>query len=145
MAEKRGRKSAAELATPSEMSEVQVKRPDPPKRLNARQKAVWKRTVDAMPIDWFGPESWDLLVLYCQQIVKAELVSAMIDKELNRLQPDTQELQRMSTVHTAAVSSSAAMATKMRITHQARTDKQSDAQRRKAQKGTPAWLKRQSA
>ena len=55
----RGRRSVASLAVVTPLP--QDRRPAPPSELTAEQAAVWRDTVNAMPSDWFGRESFAVL------------------------------------------------------------------------------------
>ena len=72
MVQKRGRKSAEDMAlTVAEPSAIHViPRPDAPLDLTPEEAEVWNQTVDAMPADWFRPETFPLLSQWCRHTVK---------------------------------------------------------------------------
>ena len=43
-------------------------RPEPPDPLKEGQAAVWRTTVEAMPPEWFPPETTELLTQYCRHV-----------------------------------------------------------------------------
>jgi len=118
----RGRKSAAELSVV--VSGKFGNRPEPPADLNDEQKAIWRATAASEPIDFFGTEALrNMLGDYCRHRASAAAVSEII----NTFQPDWlknaegakryQQLLRMREMETRAAAS---LATKLRLTNQAR-------------------------
>lgn len=86
-------------------------RPAPPSHLTAEERAVWKAVVDAKTADWFTPENFPLLELYCQNVV----LSRRLAKELTfKLDP------KMFTMKNMIEKTIANLATKMRLTQQSR-------------------------
>lgn len=76
---KRGRKSAAELATITPEGLVErVERPDAPYTLSDVEAAEWRAIVARMPADWFTRETWPLLEQYCRHAVRAWKVSMLL-------------------------------------------------------------------
>lgn len=101
-------------------------RPEPPEHIADEAKAEWQRVVDALPADWFGPETWALLEAYCNSVAQMRWLDAAAVK-----------LQRESVLHgldvtlysyyrkqsSAEAVLMANLATKLRITLQASTTK----------------------
>jgi hypothetical protein len=56
-----------------------VHRPDAPYDLTPEQVDIWHGVVQAMPADWFGRESQDVLTQYCRHVVAARHVARMIN------------------------------------------------------------------
>ena len=75
----RGRRSVASLAVVTPLP--QDRRPAPPSELTAEQASVWRDTVNAMPSDWFGGESFAVLADYCRHVVRARRLDAEIEKQ----------------------------------------------------------------
>lgn len=76
---KRGRKSAAELATITPQGLVErVQRPDAPYTLSDVEAAEWRAIVASMPADWFTRETWPLLEQYCRHSIRAWKVSMLL-------------------------------------------------------------------
>lgn len=117
----RGAKSDAELSVvPTGLPE----RPQPPEHLTPEQKAIWRNTVDAMPVDWFRPETLEVLAQYCRHVITARHVADQIkDMEGTAENFDVREyalLLRCQKTETEAINSTA---TKLRITLQSTYDK----------------------
>lgn len=138
----RGRRSAASDAT------VVVgsfgKRPDPPEDLTERQAEIWRATVASEASDFFDTAALrGLLADYCRHRDAAENVSVVI----NTFQPEWLKsaegakryhgLLKMRDLETRAA---AGMATKLRLTNQARYTPQAAATaNRSAAKGAKPW------
>ena len=144
---KRGRRSAAEEATDVATISAPVQRaerPAPPAELSDFEASVWVRVVDAMPAEWFGAEVLDLLVSYCKHVK----VTRTVDEELNQFDPEwlkrADGLSRYKMLtdirdkHSRVLMS---LATKMRLTPQARILPQTAGRRMADQpKEAPPWL-----
>jgi hypothetical protein len=125
--EKRGPKNAAELSVIK--GDFGKGRPPPPPDLNERQAAIWRDITQSEPSDFFATGALKgLLADYCRHRDAAEQVSTIIGafqpewlkaKEGSKRYSD---LLRMRELETRAA---AAMATKLRLTNQARYTPQS--------------------
>jgi len=121
---KPGRVSAASLAVVPCIDGELIRRPRPLPELNAEQAVEWRVVVDALPADWFRPETFGLLAQYCRHRVAARRVAALIasaesdDGELDIGNYD--RLLKMQEREGRAISS---LATKMRISQQTTFDK----------------------
>jgi hypothetical protein len=97
-------------------------RPAPPANLTPAQKKVWKAIVNSTPVGWFVGAQEDLLTAYVRHVVSGDLLSTMIDEEVLD-STDMTSLRRYSRLlgmrqrETAAAT---ALATKMRLTQQAK-------------------------
>ena len=140
---KRGRQSAAEVATASPPVQ-RAQRPSPPAQLCDFEASVWVRVVDAMPADWFGAEVEDLLASYCKHVK----ITRVVDEELNQFDPEWLKrpdglprykmLTDIRDKHSRVLMS---LATKMRLTPQARILPQTAGRRVADQpKDPPPWL-----
>ncbi|TIV71449.1 MAG: hypothetical protein E5V89_10100 [Mesorhizobium sp.] len=76
---KRGRKSTAELSTVATLTRAPVA-PDAPYDLSDEAAAVWRGVVDALPSDFFPPESFDTLASYCRHVVSARFLARELDR-----------------------------------------------------------------
>lgn len=74
MAEKRGRKSTADLSVVSVLPD----RPKPPSELADEEAEVWGQIVGSRPGDWLGRDAAPLLVQYCRHIVRARRAAQLI-------------------------------------------------------------------
>ncbi|WP_373503643.1 hypothetical protein [Aestuariivirga sp.] len=79
MRNKRGRKSAAQLAVTTVADLIErVERPDAPYDLTDLQAAEWRAIVARMPADWFTRETWPLLTQYCRHIISAQRIAMLL-------------------------------------------------------------------
>jgi hypothetical protein len=122
----RGRKSSASLTV---LPAIPRQRPDPPDGLTPEQARTWREVVAALPPEWFekGPE---LLRAYCRHSVFADRVARLIDAtDLATLATDEglKRYDRLSAMHARETAAAANLATKMRLTQQARYTAQSAA------------------
>jgi hypothetical protein len=110
-----------------------LQRPEPPEELTAEETIEWREVVGRLPPDWFGRESFALLVQHCRSVVKARLIARLIDG-LRRASPEADldlttldKLMMMADRESRAISS---LSTRMRLSQHSRT--QATPARRKA-------------
>jgi hypothetical protein len=113
----RGRTSAASLAVASPVQVV--RRADPPLDLTPQESDVWAQTVEAMPADWFPPETWPLLRQWCRHTVTARRVAQLIDAECAREELDMANLDKLHQMQARETAALKAMAAAMRLSQQA--------------------------
>lgn len=138
---KRGRRSAADLSVVEGKID---KRPDPPEELNEAQAHIWRAVVASEAADFFGTAALRaMLADYCRHRESADKVTAVMDQfEAEWLKSAEgakrySGLIRMRDIETRAA---AALATKMRLTNQARYTPQAAATAaRAAPKGSRPW------
>lgn len=121
----RGRKpaSALTISAPVDGAVSLIRRPEPPLDLTPAQSDVWQSVVDAMPADWFQPETFPLLKQYCRHTVSASHIAQLIDQELSAKSIDLDELKKLNDMQARETSALKAMASSMRISQQSsRTD-----------------------
>ena len=128
----RGKTSLAELEVPGAVS--LVRRPDAPLDLTPEEGDEWLRIVEAMPADWFPPETHGLLRQHCRHIVAARRVAQLVDQEMARADLDVAALDKLLQMQARETSALKAMAASMRISQQASYT----AQRAGTQKGNRA-------
>lgn len=123
MTRKRGRKSAAELAT-GPVDVLEVRRPPPPDYLSAAQAEIWMKVTGCFPPDYFRKAEQDLLAMYCRHVTESMRISVLIDTLPEKVIKEGIEgvnlyakLLRMRDTETRAAT---ALARSMRITHQSR-------------------------
>jgi len=97
-----------------------VNRPEPPDYLTDEQATVWRSVVNRLPADWFPGETHALLAQFCRHVTSARHIAGLIEKlaqsdEFSLVLFD--RLLRMQERESRAISS---LATRMRITNQAR-------------------------
>lgn len=111
------RLSAAARATPTP---IRYTAPllDTPKGLPARERDVWRRTVGALPADWFKAEHVPILTTYCRLVVQADRLAGALAKADPIADPDGYgKLLRLSGELSGRV---LALARSMRLTQQSR-------------------------
>jgi hypothetical protein len=113
----RGRKSAAELATP--FSIIPGARPEPPTDLTDEQADEWRAIVSRMPSDWFPRETHPVLAELCFYIVRARDLRKKLGAD--GLEPALDTL--LSDQHDKAAAKILAHSRSMRLTQQSRYDK----------------------
>lgn len=118
--EKRGRKSAAELAVPAVTAEIQ--RADAPYDLTDEQTEEWWAVVNRLPADWFPRETHALLANYCRHVVMARRIGQLIQAAEKADQLDIEEYDRLGKMLERESRIIASLATKMRISQQATYD-----------------------
>lgn len=142
----RGRKSAAsKLAV---IDGHRGSRAAPPADLCDYQAAKWAEIVGAMPADWFKPEMTDLLRAYC----RVSKICFQIDKMLDELDnynllesksaTDAIYMIKLTSQRDKQVRQLAMLATKMRLTPQARQEPKTAGRSRvkaQAQAGSQPW------
>jgi hypothetical protein len=132
---KRGRKSSASLSiVPIDVSR---QRPEAPTGLTSDQAAVWSATVGSTPAGWFS-EGDALLTIYCRHVATSDKLAAIINAydlksgtmaRFGRLLAMRERETRMIT-H---------LATKMRLTQQARMHSRSAARAFEAEPRSEPW------
>jgi len=122
----RGRKSAAQIAVAAQVAPVvSTSRLAPSAHLSDAEQLVWCRMVNDHPASAFMESHRDLLDLYCQHIVSAQILDDELkafDREWLR---DAEGLKRYDTLlkmREREVRSASSLATRLRITRQATTD-----------------------
>lgn len=101
--------------------------------LTAKQAAVWKRTVDAMPPEWFGGESLPLLAEYCRHVTRSRLLAS---------RQDVDEIPVYDKLAAAAERETRAMlacARALRLTHQSRYDAAKARRKAREPSGPRPW------
>lgn len=120
MAQRRGRKSSAELEIAGNVEKLDA-RPLPPDSLSDRGQDIWLQVVNSMPSDWFKPETRPLLQMYCEHVVESEIIQIMINNSRTEAHTNPKayrhytNLLKQKELQTRAALS---CATKMRFTQQ---------------------------
>ena len=130
----RGRTPAAELSVVKDLPDTR-RRPKAPDSLTEEQKKVWKKTAEAMPVDWFRPETQDTLEQYCRHVVQGRVLDTMINEMLARPHPlegckpeegvhfCLKEYSELLKLHKGESAQTNALARSLRITLQSTYDK----------------------
>lgn len=122
----RGRKSAAQIAVAAQVAPVvSTLRLAPSPQLSDAEQIVWARVVNDQPASAFTEVNRDMLDMYCQHTVSAQVLDDEIkafDREWLR---DGDGLKRYDTLlkmREREVRSASSLATRLRITRQAMAD-----------------------
>lgn len=122
----RGRKSAASVAVVAQVGPVvSESRLLPSLHLSDAEQTVWARLVNDHPASAFTETHRDLIELYCQHIVQAQLLADEIQSFDRVWLADDDGLKRydrMLAMREREVRSASSLATRLRITRQATTD-----------------------
>lgn len=113
----RGRRSAAELVTTSNVVPFKPLPLEPPDQLSDAEAAIFKSVVAAMPEGWFKADTVALLVEYSRAVDACDKLAAM------RQQPEPMALRDLAlllTAHEKQARLVASLATKMRLSQQSR-------------------------
>lgn len=80
-------------------------KPSPPEDMSGPEQEVWRSVVNAMPLRWFGRETWPMLRGLCRHTVAAEIVWERYLAALNseREPDDIDALSRWYTRETDAI------------------------------------------
>lgn len=113
-------------------------RPEPLVTMSEQAQAEWRRVVDALPVDWFGPETWALLEAYCNSVAQMRWLEAEAAKLQDDVPKNGLDLQLYAYYRKQSAAEATLMAnlaTKLRITLQASASK--DKSKDKGSKGGP--------
>lgn len=122
MAVKRGRKSAAELATVA-TPEV-ITRPEPPYTLWRDGEAdLWRQVVEDLPPGWITGRNADLLAEYVSHVMSCQRLRQVIHAMESGKEPlDTAEWTGLLKAHATQSARVQSLATSLRITPQSTVD-----------------------
>lgn len=117
-----GRQSAAALS----VRQNEAAKPEPPGDMPVDQAVIWRRVAAGLPADWFGVETYGMLVQYCRHEDRANTLAKAINRVEAQGEPTGKDKGRyMNLLHEELAQTKAMieLATKMRITQQATYDK----------------------
>lgn len=118
--DQRGRKSAAASL---HVVHLPGQWPQPPDRLTEAQAKAWENIVVTKPHDWFGPDTYPLLVEYIRAAEQADVLARQLedfDSEWLKDDDGLQRYEKLSRLADAKAASLARLATKMRLSQQSR-------------------------
>mgnify|MGYP000513008396 CR=1 FL=1 len=115
---KRGRKAPNSAMVPVGVSAA-VQRPAAPLDLMPEESDEWARMVDAMPADWFPPETWNLLSQHCRHVVQARRISQLLDQAMARDELDIAEIDKLLTMQKRETEAMRGLSASMRTSQQA--------------------------
>lgn len=119
---KPGRVSSAALSV-VETDVTGTSRPRAPAELTPEQSREWAVVVNRMPADWFGAETYPLLVQYCRHVVSSDRVAQLIAAAEAGDQFDVREYDQLLKMQEREGRAMSALATRMRLTQQTTYDK----------------------
>lgn len=116
---KRGRTSIAAILTKPAASVIdRVERPKAPHDLTDEEVEVWAAVVNALPADYFKPDSLPLLSQYSRHVIQARRIAALIEQATSDTTLKVDDYERILRMQARESSAIAALATKMRIAQQ---------------------------
>lgn len=136
----RGRKSAAALSV---VSPTVARRPAAPNHLTAAERREWRAIVEQMPADWFPRETHELLARYCRHVMRAREIDAKLTDVIGRddVAGNLTLLDKLTAIAARESRLIGDLATKLRLTNQARyTPKAAATASKKSATGKP-WQK----
>ena len=119
----RGRKAATALAVVKVVP--RTKGLLPPENLSPEQRAVWIRTLNAMPAGWFHEEHIPMLTSFCRHVCNADTLDMVLrNVKIETLLSDagSKHYERLYKGHERETRAAAALATRMRLTQQSLID-----------------------
>lgn len=119
----RGPKSAASLEVVGAGNASRLARPEPLPDLTDEAAEVWMHTVEALPADWFRPETWHLLAAYCRAVVNERLASQIMRRMEADEDFDLDEYAKASRLQEMQARAMSSHATRLRLTPQSTYDK----------------------
>lgn len=125
--QQRGRKALAQIEAMPSGAVALVRRPDAPLDLTPDEADVWQTITEAMPADWFPPETFPLLKQLCRHEVCARRLGQLIDAAMSRDPLDQGELKELLTMQRGETAAIKAMAASMRLSQQSTYNAQSGA------------------
>lgn len=122
----RGRKSAASIAVAAQVAPIVASnRLRASGHLSDAEQSVWCRMVNDHPAGAFTETHRDMLELYCQHIVTAQVLDDELkafDREWMRDDEGLKRYDRLLSMREREVRSASSLATRLRITRQATAD-----------------------
>ena len=118
---KRGRKSAAELATVGPGGLARAPRPKPPTHMGDDAAEIWRQITNSLPADWFSAGTLPLLEALCSLTVSQRYTIRSVQKiERGGDDFDREEWERLIKQLGEVSGRIATLATRMRLTPQSR-------------------------
>lgn len=122
----RGRKSAAAIAVAAQVGPVvHEQRITPSLHLSDAEQVVWARLVNDQPAKAFTETHRDMLEMYCQHTVQAQVLADEIQnfkREWLSTDDGLKRYDRLLAMREREVRAASSLATRLRITRQATTD-----------------------
>lgn len=120
----RGRPSTASLAVVPNLKNFSlVDRPAPPDVLSPEEAKEWRSIAGALPADWFGRETHQLLVQYVRNTVRSNELAAIRQQVYDSEKFDCELYEKLVRLEVQVSMVLTTLATKMRISQQSTYDK----------------------
>lgn len=132
--QQRGRKSSASLSVVKEKVVGIDERPAPPAHLTPEQAVEWKAIVNALPLEWFGPESLGLLEEYVQHITSARRIGELLKKIELQDKFNIEDYDRLLKMKEREARIMASLAGKMRISQSSTYDEKTKKPKQRSQR-----------
>lgn len=116
----RGRKSAAALSVIGAGGIETIRRPEPPGELSKREAESWRRIVNAYDATRFDPGAEPILAQLCRHIEAARKLAALIRQAEEAEEFDVDAWQGLLRAQDRESARIASLATRLRLTPQAR-------------------------
>lgn len=140
--DQRGRKSFASQQV-SNVVHLAGQWPEPPEGLTEAQATNWRAIVRTKPSDWFGPDTYPLLVEYVRAMDAADVIADALNGFQAEWMSDPAGLKRfeqLARLQDAKSATLARLATKMRLSQQSRyTEKLAGTAAKNAGAGRKPW------
>lgn len=139
--EQRGRKSAESLLI-GNVVHLKGQWPDAPAQLTQTQAENWNSIVRTKPSDWFGADTYPLLIEYVRAIDAASAIATALDGFQVEWMSDPEGLKRfeqLTRLQDAKAAMLARLATKMRLSQQSRYTEKTAATAAKQAHGRKPW------
>jgi hypothetical protein len=68
-----------------------VKRPDPPRELDAAEAIEWRAIVASMPVGHFAPVHYPMLIQLCRHVIDARHIKHLIATARKKRKPNNRE------------------------------------------------------
>jgi hypothetical protein len=123
MVERRGKLSAADLAVVPLVPGDQ--KPAPPEDMPEKEAEHWRTIVNAMPLRYFGKETWPVLRGLCKHLVIAEMLGKLIDSAMHGGKPaKLDEFERLLVLYNTETRAVRQHSADLRLTKIARISQQ---------------------
>lgn len=133
----RGRTPASELALATQNVTSLPERPRAPEDLTAEQQEIWRETVEAMPPNWFRPETHQSLSHYCVHVAEGRYIAGLIEEMKGNPDLEVEKYDRLCKMQERESRAAELKARSLRLTLQSTYDKS----KKKGSPGKKPWEK----
>lgn len=131
---KRGPKPETQLRVAPEVGKRQVERPEPMPGMSENAAQEWRRIVGSLPPEYFKPQDYHLLQMYCEAYARHLRIQEIVASEGEIVPTGTGSIKAHPgiAVMTAAAGTMASLAVKLGISRSARRGEDKDAESKPA-------------